>query len=203
MTNPQDPSQPGQQPDPNQPGWAAPAPNAAPGWGQPPAQPGWGAPPPQQPPAGPGWGAPPPAGPAGPSWGAPPPAGYQQPAPGWGAPMPVKKKGHGCLIAFLIVLFIFLLGVGSCTVFLAVNIGPYVGTEMKLQTDLGSRGTVTFDQTNGHRTWIVTLKSAYTGQADLIACGVIRADLKGTQFEHDSILIEDSFGNVLSTGDSC
>jgi hypothetical protein len=50
-----------------------------------------------------------------PGWGAPPPAGFQpapgsQPAPGWGAPPPPKKKGHGCLIAFIIVLVIFLLG---------------------------------------------------------------------------------------------
>ncbi|HEX7491066.1 MAG TPA: hypothetical protein VF337_05130 [Candidatus Limnocylindrales bacterium] len=202
MTNPQDPNQPGQpeapapqgwgQPDPNQPGWAAPQ-------QQPPSQPGWGAPPPQQPPAGQGWGAPPPAQPG---WGAPPAPGYQ-PAPGWGAPVPPKKKGHGCLIAFVIVLVIFLVGVGSCTAFVVLNVGPYVGTEMQLNNDLGARGTATIDVTNGHRTWIITLKSAYVGQADLIACGIIKADLKGTQFENDSIVIEDSLGNVLATGSSC
>ncbi len=53
----------------------------------------------------PGWGAPPP--PPGyqqaPGWGAPVP-------PNWGAPVPPKKKGHGGLIAFIIVLVIFLLG---------------------------------------------------------------------------------------------
>ena len=55
-----------------------------------------------------------------PSWGAPPPGapGYQQ-APGWGAPVPPKKKGHSCLIAFIIVLVICVVGVGSCTILAA------------------------------------------------------------------------------------
>jgi hypothetical protein len=56
-----------------------------------------------------------------------PPAPGYQPAPGWGAPPPPKKKGHGCLIAFIIVLVIFLVGAGSCAILaaaLVVNAAP-------------------------------------------------------------------------------
>jgi hypothetical protein len=41
--------------------------------------------------------------------------------------VPPKKKGHGCLIAFIIVLVIFLVGAGSCTILaaaLVVNATP-------------------------------------------------------------------------------
>jgi hypothetical protein len=204
MTNPQDPNQPGQpggpapqgwgQPDPNQPGFNAPAPNAAPGWG---------APPPQQQPQ------------AQPAWGTPPPPGYQAPAqPGWGAPPPQKKGGHGCLIAFIIVLFIFLLGVGGCSVALYIaarSVGPTLQTdvnaattELKIQTDLGAKGTVPYPVTiGGHRTWVVTLEPGYEGQANQIACGVVKADLAGTEFAGDNIQIEDNSGTVLATGSGC
>jgi hypothetical protein len=182
MTNPQDPNQPAQ------PGGPSPQ-----GWGQPadPNQPGWAAPPPQQAPGQPAWGAPPP--------------GYQ-PAPGWGAPVPPKKKGHGCLIAALIVLFIFLLAVGGCVALVAVvavNVAPYVSTEVKLQSDLGTRGTVLVDTSGGHRTWIVTLGSGYESQAKTIACSLVKGDLQGTQFSNDSIQVDDSTGTVLATDRSC
>jgi hypothetical protein len=212
MTNPQDPNQPqgwGQQPDPNQPGWAAPTPPAAPGWGAPPpqqpGQPGWGAPPPPQQPGQPGWGAPPPAGPG---WGAPPPAGYPpapgyQPAPGWGTPPPPKKKGHGCLIAFIIVLVIFLVGVGGCVAFVAINVGPYVSMESNLQRDLGGKvSNVTFTSKNGTTTWIVTINSAYESQAGAIAC-TVKSDLHGTQFANDGVQIVDDQGTVLATAALC
>jgi hypothetical protein len=193
MTNPQDPNQPAQ------PGGSSPQ-----GWGQPadPNQPGWAASPPQQAPGQPAWGAPPPG--YQPAPGAPPP-GYQ-PAPGWGAPVPPKKKGHGCLIAFLIVLFIFLLAVGGCVALVAVvavNVGPYVSTEVKLQSDLGTRGTVLVDTSGGHRTWIVTLGSGYESQARTIACSLVKGDLQGTQFSNDTIQVEDTSGTILATDRSC
>lgn len=199
MTNPQDPNQSGQpgspapqgwgqQSDPNQPGWAAPAPQAP----TPAAAPGWGAPA-QQPPAQPGWGAPPPAGPG---WGAPPPA-----APGWGAPMPPKKKGHGCLIAFIIVLVIFLVGVGSCVAFVAINVGPYVSTELNMEKHAGVK-TVTFSSIGGTTTWVVTVKPGYESQASTIACEV-KGDLQGTQFAGDNIAIVDNNAQYLATDALC
>ena len=107
-------------------------------------------------------------------------------------------------------LFIFLLGVGSCTVFLAVvavNVAPTVqmATEdVKIQDHLGSKGTVIPPvDINGHRTWTIMLSTGYESQAKQIACNVVKADLKGTQFENDDIQVEDLSGNVLATGSGC
>ena len=185
MTSPQDPNQPAD------PGAAGPAEPAPQGWGQPPQGPApWGAPPaPTQPgwgapPADAGWGTPPPA--AGqPGWGAPPPAGGQPgwgqpPAGGWGAPP--KKKGHGCLIAFLIVLGLVVL-VGGCTVLVA---GPYITTTIKLYGDLGTDrvSNVSIDNSNGATSWVIHLKAGHDSQteADELACQIVLPDLAGTQF---------------------
>jgi hypothetical protein len=183
MTNPQDPNQTGQ------PGGPAPQ-----GWGQqtdsnqppvvapaPNTVPDWAAQAPQQPPS----------------------------QPVWSAPPPKKKGGHGCLIAFIIVLFIFLLGVGGCTVLVAivaVNVAPAASVAIedeKIQADLGVKGIVAPDTSGGHRTWVVTLQPGYEAQAKQIACGIVKADLNGTQFSGDSIQVEDSSGNVLSDGSGC
>jgi hypothetical protein len=187
MTSPQDPNRP------VEPGAPAPGDAAPQGWGQPPAagQPGWGAPPPA---AGqPGWGAPPPA--AGqPGWGAPPPGGqpaWGQPQPGWG--QPPKKKGHGCLIAFLIVLAVVVLGVGGCTL-LAL---PYIQTDVKLQQDLQGKVTsVSFDNTNGTVKWVIHLNANNSSPSDaaILACTVVRPDLQGTQFANSDFELVDSDG---------
>jgi hypothetical protein len=220
MTSPQDPNQPGQPgapgagdagqqgwgqqpqtpggagPSPDQPGWAAPPPAAQPGWGAPPpppAQPGWGAPPP--PPAQPGWGAPPPAGQ--PGWGAPPPAGQQgwAPQPGWGAPP--RTKGHGCLIAFLIVIGALVL-VGGCT---ALVLGPFITTDIKLYSDLGTNrvSNVTMSNTNGTNIWIIHLKAGYDSQdeANNLACTIVKPDLAGTQFKNDEFQLIDHDGYLI------
>jgi hypothetical protein len=167
--------------DPNQPGWAAPPePNqpAQPGWGQPPAQPGWG-----QPPAQPGWGQPP----AQPGWGG---------QPGWSA-APPAKKGHGCLIAFLIVLALLIVGVGACVWFAY----PYASTEIKLLNDLGAEkvSSVEFDMENGHTTWTIRVNPGYEDEATYMACHIIRPDLQGTQFANDSFVVVDRYGRILAS----
>lgn len=210
MTSPQDPNQPGQPgapgpgdagqqgwgqqpqapdgagPSPDQPGWAAPPPATQPGWGAPPppvGQPGWGAPPP--PAAQPGWGAPQPAGQQG--WGAPP--------PGWGGPPP--KKGHGCLIAFLIVVGALVL-VGGCA---ALVLGPFITTDIKLYSDLGTNrvSNVSISSTNGSTVWIIHLKAGYDSQdeANQLACTIVKPDLAGTQFKNDEFQIIDHDGYLI------
>jgi hypothetical protein len=210
MTSPQDPNQP------VEPGASAPGDAAPQGWGQPPqastpwgapppdaSQPGWAAPPP---PAQPGWGAPPPA--AQPGWGQPPaaPQGWGQPPaggqPGWGQPQPgwgqpPQKKGHGCLIAFLIVLAVIVVGAGSCTV-LAL---PYIQTIVKLQQDLGTRdSSISFNNTNGNMTWVIHLSPGNDSQADaaIIACTIVRPDLRGTQFSNSDFELIDSDGFLVA-----
>jgi hypothetical protein len=198
--------------DPNQPGWAAPPEAnqpAQPGWGQTPPQPGWAAPPEANQPAQPGWGQTP----AQPGWGAPPaqpgwgqtpaqPGWGQTPAqPGWGQPgwnaAPPAKKGHGCLIAFLIVLGLLVVGVGGC-VWLVY---PYVSTDLKLLNDLGTNrvSSVEFEMNNGQNTWIIHVNPGYEDEAVYMACHIIRPDLQGTQFANDSFEVVDRYGRILAS----
>ena len=225
MTTPQDPNQPvqpgasvpggaaspgwGEQPSttpPDQPGWAAPQPPNQPAWGAPPppGQPAWGAP---HQPAQPGWGAPPPAGqpgwgapPAGqPGWGAPQPGFGGQ--PGWGAP---PKKGHGCLIAFLVVLVLIVVGIAGC----AIAFGSYITTDIKLYQDLGTDrvSSVSFQTENGTTTWIIHLKAGYDSesQAHEDACNIVWVDLQGTQFANSPFELVDSSGYIVASNtDTC
>jgi hypothetical protein len=208
MTTPQDPNQPAppsqpgpSAPDPSAPGWGAPVSTPQPGWGAPPppTQPGWGAPPPPQP----GWGAPPP-GYQQPGWGAPPPGyqqpGYQQPGwgqPGWGPP-PNRSfaSRHGCLLAFVIVLVLALVGVGGCVVLLA----PTIGTDITLTRDLGPRASrVQFNIVNGRTFWTIELAPGYESQAKSLACGIIRADLnEGTSGGNTQFEVVDADGALLA-----
>jgi hypothetical protein len=190
MTTPQDPNQPA---PPSQPGPSAPDPSA-PGWGAPVSQPQWGAPPPPQP----GWGAPPPQ----PGWGAPPP-GYQPPPTGWGqpgwGPPPIQSRSfasrHGCLLAFVIVLVVALVGVGGCVVLFA----PTIATEVKLTQDLGPRASkVQFNLINGKTSWTIELAPGYESQATSIVCHIIKPDLKGTQFADAPFEVVDSDGFPLA-----
>ena len=216
MSSPQDPNQerqPGGVTSPTQPGWGAPPPPPTqPGWGAPPpppTQPGWGAPPPPPtqpgwgappPPAGypqqPGWGAPPPAGyPQQPGWGAPPPAGYpQQPGyPGWGqpgwTPPPTRSNKKGCLIGVAIFLVIVAVLVGGC----AVLIAPIVGTDLKLQQDLGSRAqSVSFNWDNGVSTFSIVLASGQESQVQDITCRIVKPDLASSSTPTAHFAIYDS-----------
>ena len=214
MSSPQDPNQerqPGGVTSPTQPGWGAPPPPPTqPGWGAPPpppTQPGWGAPPPPPtqpgwgapppPPTQPGWGAPPP--PAGypqqPGWGAPPPAGYpQQPGyPGWGqpgwTPPPTRSNKKGCLIGVAIFLVIVAVLVGGC----AVLIAPIVGTDLKLQQDLGSRAqSVSFNWDNGVSTFSIVLASGQESQVQDITCRIVKPDLASSSTPNAHFAIYDS-----------
>jgi len=206
----------GSPPDPNQPGWGAPPAGGQPGWGAPPAggQPGWGAPPPQpgwgtQPQ--PGWGAPPAGGQPGwgtppqqPGWGAPPAGGQPgwgtQPQPGWGPP-PNQNRSfasrHGCLLAFLIVLGLVVVGVGGCVVIA----WPYAEPIVKLELDLGTTrvSSISISSDGGETIVVIHVKPGYEGQATTMACGIVRNDLAGTKYANDPFELVDQNGNILAT----
>jgi hypothetical protein len=144
------------------PAWGAPTPPPQqPGWG-PPQQPGWG--PPQGPPPQPGWG--PPQGP--PGWGPP------QGPPGWGppqgwAPPPSRSNRKGCLIGLGVVLVLLAVLVGGC----AITFGPILGTDLKLQSELGSRAeSVSFNWNNGQTTFSIYLAPGQ--DAVDVACHVVK-----------------------------
>ena len=200
MSSPQDPNQ-GQQPGwgAPQPGWDAPQPPSAPQTPPqtPPTQPGWGAPPPAQP----GWGAPqgyPPQQPGYP----PPQPGYppQQPGyppqpgyPGWGqqgwAPQPTRSNKKGCFIALGIFLVLIVVLVGGCTILFA----PILGTDMKLQQDLGSRAEgVSFSWNNGLTTFSITLAPGQESQAQTIACQVVKPDIASSSTPNAHFVIYDA-----------
>src|SRR5664279_3893583 len=188
MTSPQDASQaneqgPGDAVQPDQQNQGG-QPAATPPWGAPPSQPGWAA---AQPPTQPGWGAPPPP-PTQPGWGAlpppqpdyPPHPGYPpQPGyPGWSqqgwAPQPKRSNKKGCLIGLGIFLVIVAVLVGGCVVLIA----PIVGTDLKLQQDLGSRAqSVSFNWNNGVSTFVITLSPGQESQAENIACHIVKPDI--------------------------
>jgi hypothetical protein len=117
--------------------------------------------------------------------------------------VPPKKKGHGCLIAFLIVLVLFLVGVGSCTAFVVINVAPLVSMDLKIQQEVGVK-SASFNSTNGHTTWVVTVDPAFANDADaaVIACKV-KGDLAGSQFSNDSVQVVNEQGTVLATGMLC
>ncbi len=167
--------------DPNQAGWAAPSQPAPTAWGPPPAYP-------QQP----GW-TPPPGYPQQPGW--TPPPGWAPP-PGWPPQGQPPRKGHGCLISFIVVLVLVALGVGGC----AVVFGPYVLTEIKLYQDLGtgSVSSISFDDVNGQTTWVIHVRPGHESEATHMACDIIRRDLAGTQFANDDFLVEDQYNQPLA-----
>jgi hypothetical protein len=200
MSSPQDPNQ-GQQPGwgAPQPGWDAPQPPSAPQTPPqtPPTQPGWGAPPPAQP----GWGAPqgyppqqpgyPPQQPGYPPQqpGYPPQPGY----PGWGqqgwAPQPTRSNKKGCFIALGIFLVLIVVLVGGCTIVFA----PILGTDMKLQQDLGSRAeSVSFSWNNGLTTFSITLAPGQESQAQTIACQVVKPDIASSSTPNAHFVIYDA-----------
>lgn len=207
MTSPQDPNQPPrpESPEPGQPapqGWGQP-PQGPPGWGAAPGpnQPGWGAPPPQGPP---GWGAPPPSGP--PGWGAPPPQG----TPGWGAPQgsqgwgaapgwaPQQSKSNkkGCLIVLVVFFVLIVALVSAC----AVTLGPVIGTEAKLLSDLGPRASsVNFNWNNGTTTFTIYLAPGQESQATYIACHIVKPDIQASSTPNAHFVIygtSGAYGNM-------
>ena len=138
----------------------------------------------------PGWGAPPPP----PGWGVPPPQGY----PGWGQPgwgPPPRKKGHGCLIAALIVIGLLVVLVGGCAWLFA----PIVGTEVKLTQDLGPRATrVDFNWNNGATSFVIHLAPGYESQAESITCHVVKPDLQTSSTPNAHFQVVSSRGYILA-----
>jgi carotenoid cleavage dioxygenase-like enzyme len=65
--------------------------------------------------------------------------------------------------------------VGGC----AWLIGPIVGTELKLNQDLGPRATsVEFNWNNSATTFVIHLTPGYESQAERIACKIVKPDLR-------------------------
>jgi hypothetical protein len=127
-----------------------------------------------------------------PGWGAPPgyPGGWQ---PGWSAQP--QKKGHGCLIAALIVSGLIVLLVGGCA-FLFV---PIIQTNVKLDQDLGPRASsVDFSWVNGQTTFTIHLASGYESQAESIACQIVRPDIVTSSTPNAHFIIVSSSGYVLA-----
>ena len=123
------------------------------------------------------------------------PLGYSQPSaaqPGWGRS---PKSGHGCLITFLIVLVLLVVGVG-CAIFAL----PYVQTYLSLQRDLqGKTASIEMVFSEGEPTWVIQLGPGYDSgsQATDIACNVVHRDLEGTQFVNHFQLV-DSQGDFVA-----
>jgi len=207
MTSPRDPNQPGWgdlQPETPQPLGQPPAEGPPPGWGQPPAggsppgwrqpQPGWGPPPAGGPQ--PGWGQPQPG------WGPPPaggpPPGWGQPQPGWGPPPNPPRsfvRRHGCLLSFVVVLGLISVLVVGCV----ITIGPTVGMDLKLMTDLQPNANqVEFQMVNGGTTWVIHVAPGHESQAADLACRIVKPDLAGTQFANDRFQLIDSRGQILA-----
>jgi len=117
--NPQHPTGPGSEPDPEQPGWASPNPPPPP---DPTPQPTPQPPPVNAPPAAPTPAAQPAWGTPAPAWGAPPPGGPIPPAGGYGAGPPVKKRR----LTWLWILIPTLLVLVASTVVVGVYVGELV-----------------------------------------------------------------------------
>ena len=157
---------------------------------QDPNQPGWG----QQPNTPPAWGAPPPGSPPP---GSPPP-GWGQPQPGWGQPPDQPRSAvrrHGCLIAFLVVLGLICVLVVGCV----VTLGPTIGMDLKLMTDLQPRAnSVEIQWVNGQTTWVIHVAPGHESEAVDMACHTVKPDLAGTQFANSRFTLVDSRGYILA-----
>lgn len=141
----------------------------------------------------PGWGQQqtPDSGPSAPqpSWGQP---------PGWGPPPNQPRsfaRRHGCLLAFLVVLALISVLVVGCV----VTIGPTIGMNLKLMTDLRPRADqVSFNYTNGDTAWVIHVAQGYESQVVDMACHIVKPDLAGTQFANSHFELLDSRGTVLA-----
>jgi hypothetical protein len=113
--------------------------------------------------------------------------------PGW--PVQPPKKGHGCLIAALIVAGLIVLLVGGCVWLIA----PIVSTELKLNEDLGPRATgVDFSWNNGETTFTIHLAPGYENQARSIACRIVKPDIMTSSTPNAHFTIVSSRGFVLA-----
>jgi hypothetical protein len=100
---------------------------------------------------------------------------------------------HGCLLAFLVVLAIIVVGVGSCAWYL----GPAIMMDIKLFQDLGPDRVQSVEFNTG--TWIIKVRSGHESEATYLACQIVRKDLQGTQWANSSFKIVDSHDTVLAS----
>jgi hypothetical protein len=108
---------------------------------------------------------------------------------------PPRKKGHGCLIAFLIVVGLFVVLVAGCTWLIA----PIVGTEVKLTQDLGPRATrVDFNWNNGSTSFVIHLAPGYEGQAERITCQIVKPDIQTSSTPNARFQVVSSGGYILA-----
>ncbi|MGD0123327.1 MAG: hypothetical protein ABSC46_12300 [Candidatus Limnocylindrales bacterium] len=99
------------------------------------------------------------------------------------------------MLSFIVVLVVILVGVGGCLVVVA----PAVSTTLKLNGDLGARGSkVEVQFINGQTIWVIHVAPGYEGGATDMACNVVRPDLQGTQFANSSFELVDQRGYLLA-----
>lgn len=80
-----------------------------------------------------------------------------------------------------------------------VTIGPTIGMNLKLMTDLRPRADqVSFNYTNGDTTWVIHVAQGYESQAVDMAYHIVKPDLAGTRFANSHFELLDSRGAVLA-----
>jgi hypothetical protein len=85
--------------------------------------------------------------------------------------------------------------VGGCTILLA----PIIGTDLKLQQDLGSQAeSVSFNWNNGVSTFVVTLASGQESQAENIACHIVKPDIASSSTPNAHFVIYDASKHWLA-----
>ncbi|MGZ6267855.1 MAG: hypothetical protein ACXWNR_04740 [Candidatus Limnocylindrales bacterium] len=78
-------------------------------------------------------------------------------------------------------------------------IGPIVGTEVKLNQDLGPRATgVDFNWNNGATTFVIHLAPGYKSEAERIACQIVKPDLRTSSTPDAHFEIVNSRGYLLA-----
>jgi hypothetical protein len=79
--------------------------------------------------------------------------------------------------------------VGGCTILFA----PILGTDMKLQQDLGSRAQgVSFSWNNGLTAFAITLAPGQESQAQTIACQIVKPDIASSSTPNAHFVIYDA-----------
>jgi hypothetical protein len=74
--------------------------------------------------------------------------------------------------------------------------------DLKITQDLGTTqvSSVSFNEVNGDRMWVIHVRSGYESDAVALACNIVRPDLESDpKFANDSFEIVDSYGNVLAS----
>jgi hypothetical protein len=79
--------------------------------------------------------------------------------------------------------------VGGC----AVLIAPIVGTDLKLQQDLGSTAeSVSFNWNNGVSTFVIDLAPGQESQVQYITCSIVKRDIASSSTPNAHFVIYDA-----------